>query len=199
MQYRACVQDLRTTNKLRRRNRILQAAHDLIAREGVAALSMRTLADAAEVSVPTIYALVGGRDDVIAALMAEGVHRFDDRLTGLDSRGLFRVTDLVELLTGIVDHERELVRGLLASGVLASLGSDQFPLLRRMRQELEQAFGEAIADAELGPATDPGVAATAMVRLGLGAIVDWVVQMGDPEDLRTDLLRSVSIVIAAFS
>jgi len=42
-------------------------------------------------------------------------------------------------------------------------------------------------------------AATVTVRLGLGAIVDWVVEMGDPEDLRTDLLRSVSVVIAAFS
>ena len=193
------MQDLRTINKLRRRLQILQAAHDLIARQGVGALSMRTLADAAGVSVPTIYALVGGRDDVIAALMAEGVHRFDDGLAGLDTRGLFRVTDLVELLTSIVDHERELVRGLLASGVLASMGSGRFLLLQRMRQELEEAFGEAVADAELAPVADPEVAATVMVRLGLGAIVDWVVQMGDPEDLRTDLLRSVSIVIAAFS
>ena len=130
------MQDLRTTNKLRRRNQILQAAHDLIARKGVGALSMRTLADAAQVSVPTIYALVGGRDDVIAALMAEGVHRFNEGLSGLDARGLFRVTDLIELLTGIVDHERELVRGLLASGVLASMGSGRFLLLQRMRQEL---------------------------------------------------------------
>ncbi len=160
---------------------------------------MRTLADAAQVSVPTIYALVGGRDDVIAALMAEGVHRFNEGLSGLDARGLFRVTDLIELLTGIVDHERELVRGLLASGVLASMGSGRFLLLQRMRQELERAFGEAVADAELAPGTHPEAAATVMVRLGLGAIVDWVVQMGDPEDLRTDLLRSVSVVIAAFS
>ena len=68
-----------------------------------------------------------------------------------------------------------------------------------MRQELERAFGEAVADAELAPGTHPEAAATVMVRLGLGAIVDWVVQMGDPEDLRTDLLRSVSVVIAAFS
>ena len=160
---------------------------------------MRTLADAAQVSVPTIYALVGARDDVIAALMAEGVHRFDDGLTRLDSEGLYRVTDLIELLTGILDHERELVGGLLASGVLASMGSDRFVLLQRMRQEFEGAFAEAVTAGELAPATDPAGAATVMVRLGLGAIVDWVVQKGDPEDLRTDLLRSGSVVIAAFS
>ena len=193
------MQDLRTTNKLRRRHQILQAAHDLIAREGIGSLSMRTLADTAQVSVPTIYALVGARDDVITALMAEGVHRFDKGLAALDSRGLFRVTDLVELLTGIVDHERELVRGLLASGMLASAGTSRFVLLHRMREELERAFAQAVAEGELAAATDPGVAATAMVRLGLGAIVDWAVQTGGAEDLRTDLLRSVSVVIAAFS
>jgi AcrR family transcriptional regulator len=193
------VQDLRTTNKLRRRQQILQAAHALIAREGVGALSMRTLADTAGVSVPTIYALVGARDDVITALMAEGVHRFDRGLGELDSRGLYRVTDLIELLTRIVDHERELVRGLLASGMLASVGSGRFVLLGRMREELERAFTEAVADGELATGADPAAAATAMVRLGIGAIVDWVVQRGGPEDLRTDLLRSVSVVIAAFS
>ena len=193
------MQDLRTANKLRRRNQILQAAHDCIAQEGIGALSMRTLADTAQVSVPTIYALVGARDDVITALMAEGVHRFDKGLAALDSRGLFRVMDLVELLTGIVDHERELVRGLLASGVVASGGSGRFVLLQRMREELEQAFVEAVADGELRTGADPEAAATAMVRLGLGAIVDWVVEMGGPDDLRTDLLRSVSVVIAAFS
>ncbi len=193
------MQDLRTTNKLRRRHQILEAAHDLIATEGVEALSMRTLADNAQVSVPTIYALVGGRDDVIAALLTEGVHRFDDGLAGLDSRGLFRVTDVIDLLTRIVDHERELVRGLLASGVLASKGSEQFVLLHRVRQELERAFAEAVVGGELAGGTDPGVAATVLVRLGLGAIVDWVVQRGDPDDLWADLLRSEAVVIAAFS
>ena len=136
-------------------HQILEAAHDLIATEGVEALSMRTLADNAQVSVPTIYALVGGRDDVIAALMTEGVHRFDDGLAGLDSRGLFRVTDVIDLLTRIVDHERELVRGLLASGVLASKGPEQFVLLHRVRQELERAFAEAVVGGELAGGPTP--------------------------------------------
>ncbi len=184
---------------MRRRQQILQAARDLITSDGIGALSMRTLADRAHVSVPTIYALVGGRDDVIAALLAEGAHRFDDGVAGLDSRGVFRVTDVIELFTGIVDLERELVRGLLASGILTSSGSERFLLFERVRQELVQAFAEAVERGELASGTDPGAAATAMVRLGLGALVDWVVQRGGPDELRADLLRSGSVVIAAFS
>ena len=184
---------------MRRRQQILQAARDLITADGIGALSMRTLADAAQVSVPTIYALVGGRDDVIAALLAEGAHRFDDGVAGLDSHGLFRVTDVIELLTGILDLERELVRGLLASGILTSTGSERFLLLDRVRHELARAFAEAVDRGELAAGTDPDMAATVMVRLGLGALVDWVVQRGGPDELRTDLLRSGSVVIAAFS
>ena len=56
------MQDLRAVNKQRRRRQILLAAHDLVGREGIQALTMRVLADEAQVSVPTIYALVGGRD-----------------------------------------------------------------------------------------------------------------------------------------
>jgi AcrR family transcriptional regulator len=193
------VQDLRTSNKQRRRQQILQAARDLITTDGMGALSMRTLADSARVSVPTIYALVGGRDGVITALMAEGVHRFDDGVAGLGSRGLSRVTGIIELFTGIVDHERELVRGLLATGVLTSTGSERFLLLDRVRDELRLAFTEAVDRGELAAGTDPAAAATVMGRLGLGALVDWVVQRGGPDDLRTDLLRSGSVVIAAFS
>lgn len=193
------MQDLRTANKQRRRHQILLAAHDVIARDGIGALTMRSLADAALVSVPTVYALVGGRDDIIDALMAEGVHRFDHGTADLTARGLTRVAAVIDLFCGIVDHERELVRGLLASGVLASFGAERFLVLHRVEDELERAFTEAVADGELRAGTDPAEASTVLVRLGLGAVVDWVVDLGAPEALRADLLRSVAVVVAAFS
>ena len=52
-----------------RRTRILSAAAGLLADGGPESLSMRRLADAADVSVNTIYNLIGPRDAVIAALV----------------------------------------------------------------------------------------------------------------------------------
>lgn len=193
------MQDLRTANKRRRRQQILQGAHDLIASDGVDALTMRSLAQQSAVSVPTIYALVGGRDDVIAALMESGVHRFGTGASALGTRGLFRVISVVELFADIVDHERELVHALLASGALVSSGPEPLLLFRRVRAELERAFAEAVEDDELRSGTDPAFAASTAVRLGMGAVIDWVVAGGDPGELRSDLLRSVSVVIAASS
>ena len=193
------MQDLRTANKRRRRQQILQGAHDLIARDGVQALTMRSLAEESAVSVPTIYALVGGRDDVITALLDSAVHRFDAGVASLEVRGLFRATAIVERFADILDHERDLLLALLASGALVSAGSEPLLLFHRRQVELERAFREAVEDGELRPDADPVFAATTAVRLGMGVIIDWVVQSGDPTDLGTELLRSVSVVIAAFA
>ena len=193
------MQDLRTANKRRRRQQILQAAHDLLARDGVQALTMRALAERSSVSVPTVYALVGGRDDVIAALMDTAVHRFDAGVAALDSRGLFRATTIVELFADILDHERDLLHALLASGALVAAGSEPPLLFHRRQVELERAFREAVEDGELRRDVDPVFAATTAVRLGMGVIIDWVVQAGDPTDLRSELLRSMSVVMAAFA
>lgn len=199
MQYSEHVQDLRNANKRRRRQQILQGAHDLIARDGVGALTMRSLAEESEVSVPTIYALVGGRHDVIAALIDSGVHRFDAGVEALGSRGLSRATAIVELFADILEHERDLLHALLGSGALVSSGSEPLLLFHRRQVELERAFCEAVEDGELRAEVDPVFAATTAVRLGMGVLIDWVVESGDPTDLRTELLRSVSVVIAAFA
>ena len=193
------MQDLRNANKRRRRQQILQGAHDLIARDGVQALTMRSLAEESAVSVPTIYALVGGRHDVIAALMDSAVDRFDAGVAALGSRGLFRATAIVELFADILDHERDLLHALLASGALVAAGSEPPLLFHRRQVELERAFQEAVEDGELRADVDPVFAATSSVRLGMGVIIDWVVRSGDPTYLRTELLRSVSLVIAAFA
>ena len=185
-------------NKRRRRQQILQAAHDLIARDGAQALTMRSLAEHSSVSVPTVYALVGGRDEVITALMETAVHRFDTGIAALASRGLFRATAIVELFADILDHERDLLRSLLASGALVAAGSEP-PLFHRRQVELERAFREAVEDGELRADVDPVFAATTAVRLGTGVIFDWVVQSGNATDLRTELLRSTSVLIAAFA
>jgi AcrR family transcriptional regulator len=193
------VQDLRSANKRRRRQQILQGAHDLIARDGTEALTMRSLAHEAAVSVPTIYALIGGRNDVIAALVDSGVHRFDAGVAALDSRGLYRAAAIVELFTDILEHERDLLRALLGSGALVAAGSEPPLLFHRRQVELERAFVQAVEDGELRPDVDPVFAATTAVRLAMGVIVDWVVESGDPTDLRAELLRSVSVLIAAFA
>lgn len=58
-----------------RRDRILEAARRIIGRRGVEGLTMRDLADAAGVTPPTVYNLVGGKDAILASLLAQVLER----------------------------------------------------------------------------------------------------------------------------
>lgn len=67
--YAVQVVGLREENIERRRQRILTATRELIGRDGVDGWSMRKVADAADVSVPTLYNLFGSKDEIRAALV----------------------------------------------------------------------------------------------------------------------------------
>ena len=64
----------RNANMAIRRDRILDSARSIIAESGFEALSLRDLAHRAQVTVPTIYNLIGNKAAVVAQL-------FNDTLT----------------------------------------------------------------------------------------------------------------------
>lgn len=63
---------LRARNMRKRRERLLSEARHLLANGGFEALNLRDLARRADVTVPTIYNLLGRKEDVLLAV-AEGV------------------------------------------------------------------------------------------------------------------------------
>ena len=71
---------LREINIEARRQRILQGARGLIVEGGVAALSMRKLAERAELSVTTLYNLFGSRGEILSALVDDAIDRMDQIL-----------------------------------------------------------------------------------------------------------------------
>jgi AcrR family transcriptional regulator len=76
--------DLRTEQKAERRERILSSAREMIGARGYESLTMRDLARAARVTVPTIYNLIGGKDAVLFAAVEEQTAEF---LAAIESDG----------------------------------------------------------------------------------------------------------------
>ncbi len=68
--------DLRTEQKAERRERILGSAREMIGARGYESLTMRDLARAARVTVPTIYNLIGGKEAVLFAAVEEQTAQF---------------------------------------------------------------------------------------------------------------------------
>lgn len=63
-----------------RKQRILEAARTIIARDGYEALTTRGLAQAAGVTVPTLYNLVGDKVAIITAMASATIEQLWDRL-----------------------------------------------------------------------------------------------------------------------
>src|ERR1700750_1948078 len=62
------------------REALLAAAHDLLANEGPAALSVRRIAAAAGMSTMNLYSRFGGKDGVLDELFIDGFRRMSEEM-----------------------------------------------------------------------------------------------------------------------
>jgi AcrR family transcriptional regulator len=69
------------------RRALLSAAHDLLATEGPAALSVRRIAAAAGVSTMNVYSRFGGKDGVLEELYIDGFARLGDAVVDFQPSG----------------------------------------------------------------------------------------------------------------
>lgn len=72
--------NLRAQNMQKRRDRLLAEARVLLTAQGFEALNLRELARLAEVTVPTIYNLIGNKEEVLVALFAEVLTEIEARI-----------------------------------------------------------------------------------------------------------------------
>ena len=96
---------LQTAQMAERREGILAAAREIIGELGYEGLTMRDLARASRVTVPTIYNLVGGKEAVLFAAVEEQTERFVAGVEQVDDAApATRVLSVVDACT------RELLR-----------------------------------------------------------------------------------------
>ncbi|GAB3180212.1 TetR/AcrR family transcriptional regulator [Nesterenkonia halophila] len=69
------------------RRRLLEETSRMIADQGAPAVSLRTVAAAAETSTAAIYSLFGGREELVSAVVAEGFERFGEHLSAVPTSG----------------------------------------------------------------------------------------------------------------
>ena len=75
----AATHSVREQNMQKRRERILAEARNLLARDGFDALNFRDLASKADVTVPTVYNLIGKKEEVLLALAEEVLAEIEAR------------------------------------------------------------------------------------------------------------------------
>lgn len=74
----------RTANKIKRRDHILFCAAELIAKDGLDALTLALLAEKADVTIPTIHNLVGKKSDLYDTLVQESMDQVMEAGASID-------------------------------------------------------------------------------------------------------------------
>ena len=124
---------MRTTrdkNMEQRRQRILDAARAIIFEGGIDALTTRGIAKAAGVTAPTLYNLIGGKDDIIRAMVVKSVEDVRTRLKLDQFDSAFDMIEaIIEAATNPEFEGSEYARAIIVSsdriaGAFASTGDN---------------------------------------------------------------------------
>jgi AcrR family transcriptional regulator len=187
---------LREENARRRRERILAAARELIDRDGMDGWSMRKVARAANLSVPTLYNLLGSKEEIRAALCAGFFDEIDQDLqeTSLD-RPLERA---LALATEGVDHvvaQAAMTRPVLLAGEQIST-HERWPTphaVERSRAAIQAAMDQGYLHADLRADLLAAQAYEGFYR----AALMWARRELDAAGFRTKALYAVCVCLLA--
>ena len=175
------VMNLWEKGKDRRRKRILGAARRTIARSGVAALSMRRLASAADVSVATLYNLYGSKEGILDALLDEMLDSFTGtfgELAPVDP--LSRARTIVSLSVDEYVREARIYRPLIAAVDALGATPHNADVLVRFAAMEEEAIAAAVEAGLLRDDVPPRLVARQIVLSYLQALRHWAI--GDVTD-----------------
>ncbi|MCU1277488.1 MAG: hypothetical protein JWM53_1034 [bacterium] len=166
---------LHEENKAERKSRIVAAARRLIAEHGYDGLNMRALADAARVSVPTLYNLFGSKHAILAAEMQEAFRNvsaaFDLKKRGdAVERAATLLSAGIRNLIAVPGYYRELVHVMLTSRENDELRhsiEDQYAALMAGNLRAGQ------ADGELADWFDPDILSRQMFFTFMMVVLGW--------------------------
>jgi len=189
--------DLRGEQKEERRRRILQAARQIIAERGYESLTMRDLAAASRVTVPTIYNLVGSKEAVLSSAVAERTAGFVAGITEAKrttpASGILSVVEVscAEMLR-MPDYYHSLLRLLLT----AQPGQD---MAEGVSAEVVRSFQRGLQEMrDAGELADWADARAIAHRLGTHlrmTALDWAAGNLDDEGMRAASLLGTCLMI----
>ncbi|MDJ0847916.1 MAG: TetR/AcrR family transcriptional regulator [Myxococcota bacterium] len=181
----------------RRRERILEAAREIIGQHGFEGLTMRQLAAASDVTVPTVYNLVGSKEEVLFAAVEEQTARFVNAIESSRSR-----SPAAGALAVVEACVRELLRRprYYRSLLLLMFTSESASEVRReVNEALRGQFAQAVADLHEAGALESWVDREALARrlaaqLSFGSL-QWASGAISGEDLRACAVYDASVFL----
>jgi AcrR family transcriptional regulator len=183
------VSGIREKGKARRKQQIIQAAKRLLAAGGIEALSTRKLAEAAELSVHTLYALVGSKNAILEAVMADNHDRVLSDIVAIDAgHPIERIFAIVESTHRIIAEDaaaqKPLMRVLMTLFDEGRLGSEPWWMMAQEKGWMKDAVADSIRLELLTENFPAAVIADMLMRIYLANLRDYLFDKASLEAFR---------------
>ena len=192
----------RSVNKQRRRDAILGEAQRVIGEQGFDALNLRALAEAASVTVPTIYNLIGSKEAVLIALIEQAVTRIEEKLQSFgDAPALEQAEAVVIQSTAIFEADENFFRAAMIAGERIDSREDHLGrsgwIHARSTEMAAQACRAGQREGRLRGDIASDILGAQMYALYRTALYDWTHRMISIAEFRVSALRGFYICLAA--
>ncbi|MDG1231325.1 MAG: TetR/AcrR family transcriptional regulator [Pseudomonadales bacterium] len=164
-----------TENRLARRASIMETARQMIAEKGYESITIRELASACRVSVPTLYNQFGGKDQLLAAAIEDHFVGDPDQVKIKTSLiGLDRIFAILDFITFQFLQAPDFHRRLLeAFGSLDSMQQVQRSITASLAHEIGQELGVMQDRRELESWVDPELLAGQVTTAFISSTIIW--------------------------
>ncbi|HEV3114618.1 MAG TPA: TetR/AcrR family transcriptional regulator [Candidatus Binataceae bacterium] len=180
---------LRDRQMRERRARILDAAARLIRATGGTGLSMRTLADQAEVSLATPYNLFGSKGGVLMALQFSALEKLEQAMEEQSARDpIEQVLEVADLGARIYTGDPSFWLPLMQAHWLARGAIHESPLHPRIVALWNRSLQAGVRAGRLIPEANPEFVARLLVVCFYGVLVLWIQGNLDGNGFRTHVL-----------
>ena len=167
--------NLMSENRLARRASIMETARQMIADKGYESITIRELAAACRVSVPTLYNQFGGKDQLLAAAIEDHFVGDPDQVkikTNLN--GLERIFAILDFITSQFLQAPDFHRRLLeAFGALDSMQQVQRSITASLAHEIGQELDAMQARSELESWADTQLLAGQVTTTFISSTIVW--------------------------
>ncbi len=190
--------NLMTENRLARRASMMETARQMIAEKGYESITIRGLAAACRVSVPTLYNQFGGKDQLLAAAIEDHFVGDPDQVKIKTSLiGLDRIFAILDFITFQFLQAPDFHRRLLeAFGSLDSMQQVQRSITASLAYEIDQELGVMQDRRELESWADPELLAGQVTTAFISSTIVWGSGIIKENQLTAAVQYSTGLVLA---
>ncbi len=190
----------RIENKHKRREFILACAGDIIAEDGLDALTITRLAKQSNVTIPTVHNLLGRRADILDTLVREAMTDIMRAATNFDpSNTISALEDFIDGLIGLIATNEPYYRAAFIAGERINFFEHESPdgIVANSRNYAREICTQAIKQGKLKGEIDEKQIALRLFASQRLARLDWMHGYINLETYRKQVLTGMFITLCA--